>query len=75
MVSDFEMTPGQVLLVMMRQLQDFTDDELRTAVRMQVTSAVERRKYERLSTNVSHDKLLLLSARALAHQVMQVRAG
>lgn len=73
MNGEIEMTPGAMLLVLMKQLQEFNDDQLRSIVQTKVTSATERRSYDRLSQNVSHDALLLLTARALTHQVMRAR--
>lgn len=73
MNGEIEMTPGAMLLVLMKQLQGFTDEQLRSIVHAKVTSAKERRSFERLSENVSHDALMLLTARALTHQVMKAR--
>lgn len=73
MNGETEMTHGALLLAVMKQLEQLTDEELRTVVHTKVTSVAERKSYERLSENASHDTLLLLSARALAHQLMQVR--
>lgn len=73
MNGETEMTHGALLLAVMKQLEQLTDDELRTVVHSKVTSAADRKSYERLSENVSHDTLLLLSARALAQQLMLVR--
>lgn len=71
-IFEMELTSGKVLLVLMKELQELSDAELRDAVRTRVASAAERRSYERLSENASHDTLLLLSARALAHQRIQL---
>ena len=73
MDAENEFTPGALLLVVMKQLERFSDDELRATVQAKVTSLAERRSYERLSENAPHDTLLLLSARALAHELMQLR--
>lgn len=73
MIFALDMTSGQVLLLLMKELQPLSDAELRDLVRTRVTSAAARRTFERLSENASHDTLLLLSARALAHQMMQTR--
>ena len=73
MNGEISMTPGAVLLVLMKQLETMTDDELRTVVRTKVTSDAERRSYERLSENASRDVLVLLSAKVLTHQVLECR--
>jgi hypothetical protein len=70
---DIEADPGALLLVFMRQLENLDDGELRETVREWVTNAEERRSYEQLTSHVTHDTLLLLSARALTHEAMQVR--